>query len=88
MRSENSLVNLLNLKSREKSMNPSILRQFWSMVEQTQTSTLLELSDRDLITRLQEQFEQHKYFSTNEISILHEYIQGKISLIRDLAELR
>ena len=69
-------------------MNPLTLRQFWSMVEHTQTSTLLELSDRDLMTRLQEQFEQHKYFSNNETDLLQEYIQRKIPLIRDLAELR
>ena len=69
-------------------MNSLTLRQFWSMVEQTQASVLLELSDRELIIRLQEQFEQHHYFGTADINLLGEYIQSKLSLIRDLAEVR
>lgn len=67
-------------------MNPVILRRFWSMVKQNQTNALLELSDRDLMTRLKEQCEQYYYFSTKEINILHNYIKTKIPLIRDLAE--
>ncbi|MDJ0690569.1 MAG: hypothetical protein QNJ41_18925 [Xenococcaceae cyanobacterium MO_188.B32] len=69
-------------------MNSLTLRQFWSMVEQTQVSVLLELSDRELITRLQEEFEQYNYFGTADISLLRDYIQAKITLIRDLAEVR
>lgn len=66
-------------------MNSLTLRQFWSMVEQTQTNVLLELSDRDLMAKLQEQFEQHRYVGDVDISLLREYIQVKIPLIRDLA---
>ena len=69
-------------------MNSSTLRQFWSLVEQTQTSVLLELDDRELMTRLQEQLEQHQCFGAAEISLVREYIRVKIPLIRDLAELR
>ena len=69
-------------------MNSLTIRQFWSMVEQTQVSVLLELSDRELISRLQEQFEEHNYFNTAENILLREYIQAKVTLIRDLAEVR
>lgn len=69
-------------------MNSLTLRQFWSMVEQTQANVLLELSDRDLMAKLQEQFEQHKYVGDVDIRLLREYIQTKIPLIRDLAEVR
>ena len=69
-------------------MNSTSLRQFWSMVEQTQTSVLLELSDRELKTRLQEQWEQHHNVSAPELRLVQEYIQAKMPLIRDLAEIR
>ena len=69
-------------------MNSNSLRQFWSMVEQTQTSVLLELSDRELKTRLQEQWEKNHYTSASEMRLVKEYIQAKMPLIRDLAEVR
>ena len=69
-------------------MNSTSLRQFWSMVEQTQTSVLLELSDRELKTRLQEQWEQDHNVSAPEMKLVREYIQAKMPLIRDLAEIR
>ena len=69
-------------------MNSTSLRQFWSMVEQTQTSVLLELSDRELKTKLQEQWEKNYYASASEMRLVQEYIQAKMPLIRDLAEIR
>ena len=69
-------------------MNSTSLRQFWSMVEQIQTSVLLELSDRELKTRLQQQWQQHYHVSAPEMKLVQEYIQARIPLIRDLAEIR
>ncbi len=68
-------------------MNSTFLRQFWSMVLQTPSSVLLELSDRDLKLRLQEQWSQY-YRSAAEINLVRAYIQAKIPLIRDLTCLR
>ncbi len=68
-------------------MNSTSLRQFWSMVAQTHSSVLLELSDQELRTRLQAQWEQY-YSDPAEISLVREYIQAKIPLIRDLAAVR
>ena len=69
-------------------MNSTSLRQFWSMVEQTQTNVLLELSDRELKIRLQQQWEQNQNVSAPEMKLVQEYIQAKMPLIRDLAEIR
>lgn len=69
-------------------MNSTSLRQFWSMVGQIQTSVLLELSDRELKIRLQEQWEQNYCMSAPEMKLVQEYIQAKMPLIRDLAEIR
>ena len=69
-------------------MNSTSLRQFWSMVEQIQTSVLLELSDRELSTKLQEQWEQEYSWCEAEIKLVQNYIQFKMPLIRDLAAVR
>ena len=69
-------------------MNSTSLRQFWSMVGQIQTNVLLELSDRELKIRLQQQWEQNHNVSAPEMKLVQEYIQAKMPLIRDLAEIR
>ena len=69
-------------------MNSTSLRQFWSMVEQIQSSVLLELSERELSTKLQEQWEQEYYYGETEIRVVQDYIQAKMPLIRDLADVR
>ena len=68
-------------------MNSTFLRQFWSMVTQTQSSILLSLSDEELKTRLQAQWSQ-SYRSQTDINLVRAYIQAKIPLIRDLTSLR
>ena len=57
------------------------------MVAQTQSSILLSLSDEELKTRLQAQWSQY-YYDTTEINLVRAYIQAKIPLIRDLAPFR
>lgn len=69
-------------------MNPTSLRQFWSIVEQIQGSVLLELSARELITTLQAQWEKEYSWCEAEIKLVQNYIQVKMPLIRDLAEVR
>ena len=57
------------------------------MVAQTQSSILLSLSDEELKTRLQAQWSQY-YYDTTDINLVRAYIQAKIPLIRDLTSLR
>jgi succinate dehydrogenase flavin-adding protein (antitoxin of CptAB toxin-antitoxin module) len=73
---------------RYHAMEVSTLRQLWSLIEKTQTNTLLQLSDPDLVEWLLGQIEKRKSLSLEENNILTTYIRSKSSLIRDLAEAR
>lgn len=69
-------------------MNPNLLRQLWSLVEASQTSTLLDLDDNRLVKWLLEQMTGSKGINPSEADLLSRYIQSKLSLIRDLAQSR
>ncbi len=69
-------------------MNSSILRQLWTVVEETQRSVLLKLSDPDLIQQLLSQLDIKNPLSGEETSIVSAYISSRTSLIRDLAQAR
>ena len=66
-------------------VNSSILRHLWSIVEETQTTTLLMFSDADLIQQLLTQLKNKTFLSSEEISIINAYISSRVPLIRDLA---
>ncbi|ELS01766.1 hypothetical protein Xen7305DRAFT_00014710 [Xenococcus sp. PCC 7305] len=66
-------------------MSPSLLRKVWTVIENTQTSVLLELSDRDLIKQLLSQLSIQQPLSQEESNLLDTYLHGRIPLIRDLA---
>ena len=66
----------------------STLRQIWLIIERTQTSILLELSDSELVGQLQVQLEAQRLIPDGELKAAHTYIQARIPLIRDLAESR
>ncbi|MGL5940986.1 MAG: hypothetical protein ACRC2S_11425 [Waterburya sp.] len=76
-------------------LNSSTLRRIWLIVEQTQTRILLEqtrilleLSDSELVSRIQTQLETQVFLTASELNAAHHYIQSKVTLIRDLAECR
>jgi hypothetical protein len=69
-------------------MNSSILRQLWTVVEETQSSVLLKLSDTDLIKQLLRQLDIKNPLSGEETCIVSAYISSRTSLIRDLAQAR
>ena len=66
-------------------MNSSTLRQLWSVVEETQSSLLLRLSDTELVKQLLSQLESRNSLSNEEAIAISGYIHSKTSLIRDLA---
>lgn len=69
-------------------MNPNLLRQLWSLVENSQTTTLLALDDNRLVNWLMEEMAGEQSIHPSEADRLSSYIQSKISLIRDLAQSR
>lgn len=69
-------------------MNSSTLRQLWTVVEETQSSVLLKLSDPDLIKQLLIQLDMKNPLTGEETNIISAYISSRTSLIRDLAQAR
>ena len=67
-------------------MSPLLLRRVWTIIENTQASVLLELSDRDLIKQLLSQLSIQQSLSQEESHLLNVYLHRKMPLIRDLAE--
>jgi hypothetical protein len=67
-------------------MTPILIRSFWSLVETTQTSTLLNLNDADLVHWLLRQFESQQRLNLAESNFLREYVSSRLSLIRDIAK--
>lgn len=69
-------------------MTPSLLRQVWSVIEATQAQILLKLDDASLIQWLLKQLQKERSLSSQEDRLLNDYLQSKLSLIRDLAHER
>lgn len=66
-------------------MNPSVLRKTWAVVESTPLTTLLDLSDADLVKTLVAQVVSQNRFSSEETQSISTYLYSKTTLIRDLA---
>ncbi|MDJ0735672.1 MAG: hypothetical protein QNJ47_16690 [Nostocaceae cyanobacterium] len=66
-------------------MTPKIMRQLWSVVENTHTRTLLQLDDASLVQWLVKQTSMQGLLDGHETDFLSEYIQSRIHLIRDIA---
>jgi hypothetical protein len=65
-----------------------MLRQLWSLVENTQATTLVSLDDASLVQWLIKQLKTNSSLNRNETDRAMDYIHSRISLIRDLAEER
>ncbi len=69
-------------------INSSTLRRVWMLVEATQTSELLHLSDTELVQQLLLRLDEGIPLTDSEIAVVSEYVQNRITLIRDLAKSR
>jgi uncharacterized membrane protein YvbJ len=65
-----------------------MLRQLWCLIETTQANLLLKLDDASLVQWLLKQFKQQRALNHEEINILSDYLNNRVSLIRDLAQQR
>lgn len=66
-------------------MTPKILRQLWSVVENSQTKIILQMDDASLVKWLVKQTIRQALLDPNETDNLSDYIQSRLSLIRDIA---
>lgn len=69
-------------------MTPVMLRQLWSLIETTQATLLVTLDDATLVQSLLKQLKNNSALNGNETDMLNDYIESRLSLIRDLAEQR
>lgn len=69
-------------------MTPVMLRQLWSVIETTQATLLVNLDDATLVQWLLKQLKTNSVINGNETDMLNDYIESRLSLIRDLAEQR
>ncbi|MEM8604128.1 MAG: hypothetical protein AAGF24_09880 [Cyanobacteria bacterium P01_H01_bin.121] len=69
-------------------MTPSLLKIFWSLVEETQTHLLLQLDDDSLAQWLLHQICTHWNLNRRDTALVSRYIQQRLPLIRDLAHAR
>lgn len=66
-------------------MNPTLLRQIWSLVETTQATHLLNSDDAHLVQSLLRQFNLQQPLNPEETTQLSGYLYSRLALIRDLA---
>jgi hypothetical protein len=66
-------------------MTPKILRQLWSVVENSQTKILLQMDDASLVQWLVKQTTKQALLDPQETDYLSDYIQSRLTLIRDIA---
>lgn len=69
-------------------MNPTMLRQLWSLVEATQASLIISLDDADLVQLLLKQLQTKSTIRCSDRDVVNDYLNSKLTLIRDLAESR
>lgn len=69
-------------------MTPNLLRQLWSLVENTQAPIILGRDDASLVEWLLEQLGRQRSLEGYETEAIGNYIRSKTTLIRDLAAQR
>lgn len=69
-------------------MTPKTLRQLWSVVETSQSNTLLKLDDASLVQWLVKQTMTQASLDQYETNNLSNYVHSRLALIRDLAQSR
>ncbi len=69
-------------------MDIQVVRELWSIVEQTETTLLLNLSDNDLVMQLVDRLQRFKSLNTHQYLFAKTYVSTRTPLIRDLAKAR
>lgn len=67
-------------------MSPSMLRQFWSLVEAIYSEIPLAMDDNSLIQWLLRQMRARRLLSSEETDLLIRYIRDRLPLIRELEQ--
>ena len=80
--------NNAHIFKRESSLNTTLLRQTWNLIEATNAIDLLEIGETELIQNILKRLDSQKPLADNERICLYNYLHSKINLIKDTAESR
>ncbi|NJL65148.1 MAG: hypothetical protein HC903_29385 [Methylacidiphilales bacterium] len=69
-------------------MTPNIMRQLWSVVENTHAKTLLNMDDASLVQLLVKQTKTVASLNCSEADYLSDYVKARLALIRNVAQER
>jgi hypothetical protein len=69
-------------------MSPSMLRQFWSLVDGVRATVPLSLDDTSLEQWLLRKLRSEQPFNSPELDILSDYIHNRLPMIREFAQER
>ena len=69
-------------------MNTSIMRQLWSIVEESSAKTLINLDDSDLVSQLLNKLNAQYSLSSEDLQVIEVYFSSKTVLIKDIARSR
>jgi len=68
-----------------ESIQASLIRQVWEVIEQTQSGVLLHLNDQELVRQLLAQLQNRRALNCQEVQGVSHYLSDRTPLIRDLA---
>ncbi len=70
----------------EEIVNTTIMRQLWSIIEETSGKTLTGINDSDLINQILTKLSSKQHLSSEDCHVINAYLRSRILLIREMAE--
>ncbi|MEA5509807.1 hypothetical protein VB715_08525 [Crocosphaera sp. UHCC 0190] len=67
-------------------MNAAIIRQLWSIVEESSDKTVMSLNDSDLVNQLLHKLQARQYLSAEDWYVMSAYLSSRTLLIREIAQ--
>ncbi len=67
-------------------MNTKIMRQLWSIIDESPGKTLMGLNDSDLINQILNKLSAKQKLSSEDCGAINAYLRSRILLIREIAE--
>lgn len=66
-------------------MNTKIMRQLWSIIDESPGKTLVGLNDSDLINQILKKLSARQKLSSEDCGAINAYLHSRILLIREIA---
>ncbi|WP_198649037.1 hypothetical protein [Cyanothece sp. BG0011] len=66
-------------------MNTTIMRQLWSIIDESPGKTLTGLNDSDLINQILNKLSAKQKLSSEDCGVINAYLRSRILLIREIA---